>query len=492
MIEYPKVFNKEDQEKISNSDYFTFDFFDTLVMRTQESTKHFDVHGPILSRFRKYSELLYRVLQKYLSLPDFKLAWLNPFIDIDAEFNRDLQELAPIECMVRFVNELAAIKKVAVVSNTYYNNNQLQLMGEFIGLKNIQYFASSDYGLQKSRNLKSKLGFAPGIHFHCGDNPKEDAKFGADFFKLFDKYVFVKEFQNYIKGCKTEIINKSLELGQQDFWFNFGLTISGPAVMETANRLNAIYKSSGCTNLICLGRDGFLVNAYLTNNLGIDSQYLPYSRKLAASLEETKKIVASLHLSQECRPMLFDLGWSGRTSNILKKYLPEGSQIALAIKWPWSKAQVDYEIYSQGNRAGWIKFRKAPEVWELAFTAPFKSAESFEDVVNPRRLEPGSVNVRISEGALAFFREIPTSKNGSIKGIQNLVDNPSLKVVKEFSRVSYDYFGQKVPLISIDGTSVIFWTKAMRIMAKMNGLSALYAAKLTLKEWARRLKSLIR
>ena len=183
-------------------------------------------------------------------------------------------------------------------------------MGDMAGLVGVTYFASSDYGLQKSRNLRSKIPLPKGDHFHCGDDPKEDAKFGADYFKLFNKFVNLDEFKSYIHGYKPEIVNFSLSIGQPDYWFKFGYSIVAPAIVETAVKLKTIFENSRCTNLICLGRDGYLVNWYLNQKLDVASTYLPYSRKLAASKEVTKLIVDKLNLSTDQRVLIFDIGWT--------------------------------------------------------------------------------------------------------------------------------------------------------------------------------------
>ena len=102
-------------------------------MRRFGTQDHFYIHGPIKKYLRIWVELIYRVFQKILHFPDFKLSWLSSVFDVESEFRTDCTNQIPIEKMIKLANSLAKDKYVAIVSNSFYSSEQIKTMGDMAG-----------------------------------------------------------------------------------------------------------------------------------------------------------------------------------------------------------------------------------------------------------------------------------------------------------------------------------------------------------------------
>ncbi len=105
----------------------------------------------------------------------------------DLEFAYDLEMIESKDEVVDILNELIGMgKKVYIVSDTYYDEYQIQLMLRKAGITNgYKLFVSSEHGLRKdngtmwsyiSSKLKDKTRFV-----HVGDNAVSDAQIPGDF-----------------------------------------------------------------------------------------------------------------------------------------------------------------------------------------------------------------------------------------------------------------------------------------------------------------------
>jgi FMN phosphatase YigB (HAD superfamily) len=481
--------------KIKESDLVTFDLFDTLVIRKQGQDFQYKNYNYFQRKIRIIFEYVCRALTKLGILPDFKLSWLNSFLDTESEFKSDFEQVVPINVMVDFVKEIRKFTSVVVVSNTYYTEAQLAEILINVGLENIKVVASSEYGVSKFNGLKKSAGLYADFHVHVGDNLKEDGGFGSDLFVLFDKYCNIHEFKQYLpKSPVTEvIINSTLENQNLNYWEKFGMVFSGPIALFCAKSLLHVKSKIGFSRIACLARDGYLVNYALNKIESGTSTYIPYSRKISSNPEEVELLAANLssEIPNE-NILLFDLGWTGRSASKLVEARPENFKLALLARWPWKMKLENFQLIDFPRH--WrhlISFRSCPELWELCLSAPHPTYASLNSFEYRNALE-ASINECIASGAEIFLNKVDgchEEDDELLVGLGMLIKRPTGYHLLKLAEVNHEFNDQRVPLVGPNTHKVIYWIKGYKQMSRMTGEKSTTIAKSVMAEWLRRLKS---
>lgn len=332
------------EEKIRNADVISFDLFDTLVMRqtlfSDDVAEYVDCRlrecGIILEDFYKIRlesekelsrnaaptlvDIYQNVLEKFdiSGIKDISAEELA-----DLEWNTDFELLIPRKEMCDiFRRTVESAKKVYIISDTYYNKNQLERILEKCGItKYTEIISSSDYRLSKAQGLYQYLKCREGSkkYLHIGDDIVLDienaSNWGFETFRVYSGLDLLEEvgnlgFAEYVQslsdrlkvGMFISVIfnspfqfeneNKCIEIHDA---FEIGYLICAPIISSFVLWFRHHIQEKGFRNIWFSARDGYLIKkmyAYLTETTRDKTVYFLTSRIAAirAGVRDEKDI----------------------------------------------------------------------------------------------------------------------------------------------------------------------------------------------------------
>jgi FMN phosphatase YigB (HAD superfamily) len=514
---------EEQRTEIFRANLITFDLFDTIVFRLNKTRHQRIAYGEFGFLVRKSFEFFCRILQKVGLVRDFKLNWLRPFFGkkIDREFEEDLDRLRPRLEIVALIEELNFKKKtILVVTNSYYSTDQISRICEKFQLsKSIRIIVSSEYGITKSKGLLFfAYGPLPDLHWHFGDNQKEDGCVSEDNFvfvpSIWEKNSIVSSFSKVksFYGIQYEPLRDVLQQVVQnhssveDLLFWFGVCISGPLSVYIAQQVEK-YAERFQAEVYYLARDGYLPHEYSKLLENGHVSYLPYSRKISRYSHNLDYILQQIHFTiknqnnKQQTKIVFDLGWTGITANKLRQKMQSNSHLILGGRWPWARGNVDAInlFWSKHQLIKALKFRSFPELFEMALSAPHASLtavpDNFDNWENEiLRDERGE---RIVKGAITFHTRwlengnLEVNQKAAFSTAFKLINDPPDEFVWLVKGFEHDFLDFKVPLVSTQNQPIVFWLKGTLRLQKLEGISIIKRIVTIYRELARRVGSLL-
>jgi hypothetical protein len=287
---------------------------------------------------------------------------------------------------------------------------------------------------------------------------------------------------------------------ETDGWFWFGAFFSGPLSVSIAQSLEELSKKYNDSEVYCLSRDGFLPYKYLKYCGSEWAHYIPYSRKISESPEYIERLSAWIEKQSfsELR-IFFDLGWRGVASAKIAGRFKENGYLVLFGRWPWHHRleQTSLKFGDIWSLATALKFRKFPEIFELALSAPHLGLVKLPDELSnwPEEeiFDQEGINFQIARGADIFQKLWIRNGNRSLPfditltAFHELISNPPKSALLALEIVTHDFNGHSYSLVSKGIDPITFWIKGSWLHQKSLGISFTKRLKNAGQEWSRRL-----
>ena len=495
----------------------TFDLFETLVCRPCGSRLQFQVYGPLGRRFRVLLEFVWRIFQKLLKMHDFQLKQLQPIFGdkVESEYRFDMAQLQPRQEILGLMFELMRRSiEIGIVSNTYYSESQIREICSNIGIPiSVPLFLSSEIGITKRSGLFKKVfSSAPSPHWHFGDDLKEDSSVSDEYFVLVPSiweeatnFGGVMERKSLINTRHFDLKSTLLDLAihnhnETDGWFWFGAFFSGPLSVSIAQSLEDLSRKHSSSEVYCLARDGFLPYKYLKYRGNEWTHYVPYSRRISESPEYIERLYEWIEeqSTSEFR-IFFDLGWRGVSSARMARRFKESGYLVLFGRWPWHD-RVEHAVLKFGDirsLATALKFRKFPEIFELALSAPHEGLvrlpNELSNWLEQEVFEQEGINFQIAKGADTFqklwikYGNRPLPLDTTLTAFHELISNPPKSALLALEIVTHEFNGHSYSLVSRGSDPITFWIRGAWLHQKAIGISFNKRLKNAGKEWSRRL-----
>ena len=341
------ITKKELACKIQNADVVSFDLFDTLVMRQTPDAEDVLVHlesrlqekGIIIRNFvvnrlesekelsRSSAPTLFEIYQEVLSkLKDSTVVKVTAEYLAQLEWEIDFSLLIPRRDVCDIFNQtVKSGKSVYIVSDTYYNKEQLTKILEkcgVVGYKDI--LSSSDYGTGKQQNLYTVLKEKEKEkkYLHVGDDIVADVEnarlhgieacrvmSGAELLETVGTFGFINYMDTVSERLKigifiAKVFNSPFQFEDMERQivisnaYDLGYLIFAPMISDFVIWFLEQIKKQNFRNIWFCSRDGYLIEKmyeYLTKENGekTETLYFLTSRMAAirAGIKDEKDIL---------------------------------------------------------------------------------------------------------------------------------------------------------------------------------------------------------
>lgn len=313
------------EEKIKNADVISFDLFDTLVMRRTLSADDVAEYvncrlmekGIVLEDFckkrlasekelsRNTAPALTDIYQNVLRKPDTcRMKEVSAEELVDLEWNVDFELLMPRKEVCDIFKTIAKSgKKVYIVSDTYYNKEQIsQILEKCEITEYTDILSSSDYQRSKAQGLYKRIKSKEGSknYLHIGDDVVSDienaGKCGFETYRVYSGLDLLEEvgylgFAEYVQSLSdrlkvgmfiSEIFNSPFQFENEGKCieihnaYDIGYLICAPVISDFVLWFYRQMQENKFHNIWFSARDGYLIRKMYTYLIRMSSDKTVY------------------------------------------------------------------------------------------------------------------------------------------------------------------------------------------------------------------------
>lgn len=526
-----------DSEFIEQYELFSFDLFDTLLLR--DSGNHFNLWKIRSKKFaiaRTFAEIYARILRRLQGFYEVNSEQIYERIHIrwslKSEITLEDDHLYLNLEIVEIINRLLNSKKtVVIISDTHFDAITISNWLTARGLPGLRIFTSQEFLKPKSRGLYECVRTHMGVNYskwlHVGDNYYSDLlapkKFGINciyYPKLIDQIIDAGLLSR--KGIKRLLRND--ELGRsvlkkiliafaeiqyinarQDLSLEYlvALLISNPIAQSMANEIGKSIIDKQTSSYWFSSRDGWLpFKAFSSRHPDLQIRYFCTSRKLLIDPKYSEYV--QQFLNGEKTIFIFDLGWRGSTVRKLREFYPNILWVGVFLGFLGKIDNPHYQLYI-GPKLQFISIWRARDFLEQIFSDLGESFEHLTENFIPIRRKTLQTNRNSPRKLIAYHADANSNlflMELSMKEASLLLTifsvEPNLKLIELFRNTLHDVNGKYTKLvhsswITLFSSSPVMWPQAARLEYRHLGPAEDFIFRLSclLKETGMRVKSLL-